>query len=183
MNVFAWLLVLALTDATFAGYRAAAGRDARLHKADYYLKAFWMGLAGGVLGALVVAAVTFALLWWQLRSGAAFEHLRGELEAAAARLVFAYAIFATLMLSVMLLWTYPKRQLRELRRDDLGAVHVDQAVLDLRRRALRSLACRTLGAGVVLRGRRRSTLDRSRSQPRPTPRPTRPHASVGCWLR
>ncbi len=114
MNVFAWLLVLALTDATFAGYRAAAGRDARLHKADYYLKAFWMGLAGGVLGALVVAAVTFALLWWQLRSGAAFEHLRGELEAAAARLVFAYAIFATLMLSVMLLWTYPKRQLREL---------------------------------------------------------------------
>lgn len=115
MTAFVLLLVLSLTDFLFSGYRAAAGRNALLHKVDYYLKSFWEGFFAGCVGGLLVTGCVVGLAAVEVTvSGASWSYALGELERAAARMVWAYGGFATLLLSVMLLWTYPKRQIREL---------------------------------------------------------------------
>ncbi len=114
MTPFGWLLVLALTDAMFAGYRSAAGRNPRLHKADYYLGAFWMGLFGGAANCLLVGSIGVGLAAYQVHTGQSWADAWQQLEAAAGQLVRVYAIFASVLLAVMLLWTYPRRESREL---------------------------------------------------------------------
>lgn len=114
MSSFFWLLLLSLTDAMFAGYRAAAGRNPRLHKVDYYLAAFWTGLFAGWVSAAVVALLVFVLASWQVRGGESWGEVINELHDAASELTVVYGVFATTLLAVMLLWTYPKRQIREL---------------------------------------------------------------------
>lgn len=57
MTVAVFLLLLALVDATFAGFRAATGRNARIRKRPYYVRAGARGLLLGVLGMAVAAAV------------------------------------------------------------------------------------------------------------------------------
>jgi hypothetical protein len=110
----ALLLVLSLTDAIFSGYRAGAGRNARLNKIDYTLQSLWAGLAFGLLGAAVMGAVALACLYWQREGGEPVWPLIARLDAAALPLVQWYGTFATLLLLVVLLWTYPRRQTREL---------------------------------------------------------------------
>lgn len=55
------LLLLALTDGAFSGYRAAAGRDGRLHKRDFYGQAMGRG-AAYALGASALAGLAAGLL-------------------------------------------------------------------------------------------------------------------------
>ena len=43
MTHLALLLGLCLTDAMFAGFRAAAGRNPRIHKLDYTIVSCWSG--------------------------------------------------------------------------------------------------------------------------------------------
>jgi hypothetical protein len=49
------LWVLCVTDAAFAGFRDAAGRDARIFKADFYRAAIRRGLGAGLVVSLLVA--------------------------------------------------------------------------------------------------------------------------------
>jgi hypothetical protein len=108
------LLALSLTDAVFAGYRAGAGRNPRIHKLDYMIVTCWSGFFAGLAVAVVAgaAALGHVLLvsggWPFLASGIA------RLDAAAQPLVHAHAIFATVLLLVVLFWTYPRRRTREL---------------------------------------------------------------------
>jgi hypothetical protein len=51
------LCLLALVDAGFAGFRAATGRNARIRKRAFHLRAAWRGLGVGVVGFLLVAAL------------------------------------------------------------------------------------------------------------------------------
>ena len=55
------LLLLALTDGAFSGYRAAPGRDARLFKRDFYGQAMGRGIVYA-LAASVLAGLTADLL-------------------------------------------------------------------------------------------------------------------------
>ena len=55
------LLLLALTDGAFSGYRAAAGRDARLFKRDFYGQAMGRG-AAYALAASALAGLAAGLL-------------------------------------------------------------------------------------------------------------------------
>ncbi len=48
------LWVLCVTDAAFAGFRDAAGRDARIFKADFYRAAIRRGLMAGLVVSLLV---------------------------------------------------------------------------------------------------------------------------------
>ena len=50
------LASLAVLDATFAGFRAAAGRDARIFKRAYYVRAVLLGAGSGV-GLVVVLGI------------------------------------------------------------------------------------------------------------------------------
>lgn len=114
MTHLALLLALSLTDAVFSGYRAGAGRNARIHKLDYVIVTCWSGFFAG-LGAAVLGAVA-ALAYVFLVSGAqpSAASSVARLDAAAQPLVHAYAVFATVLLLVVLFWTYPRRRTREL---------------------------------------------------------------------
>ncbi|WP_375756929.1 hypothetical protein [Corallococcus exercitus] len=50
------LALLAITDASFCGFRVAAGRDARIFKADFYRSAIRRGMGRGVFTTAVVGA-------------------------------------------------------------------------------------------------------------------------------
>ncbi|MER8236667.1 hypothetical protein ACIRQY_23140 [Streptomyces sp. NPDC101490] len=56
------LLVLGLADAAFAGFRASAGRDARIRRAAAHARAARRGTAIGAAGLLLTAAVATVLL-------------------------------------------------------------------------------------------------------------------------
>lgn len=51
------LALLSVTDAAFSGFRVAAGRDARIFKADYYRAAIRRGMGRGLLTTALVGAV------------------------------------------------------------------------------------------------------------------------------
>ena len=108
------LLALSLTDAVFAGYRAGAGRNPRIHKLDYTIVTCWAGLFAGLGAALlaVLGALTYVLA--HSEGGRSVKEAIAQLDAAAQPLVHAYAVFATALLSVVLFWTYPRRRTREL---------------------------------------------------------------------
>ncbi len=113
------LLGLSLTDAIFAGYRAGAGRNPRIHKLDYTIVTCWAGLFAGLGTALVAALGALAYLWAASAEavsdgGHISASAIAQLDAAAQPLVHAYALFATVLLSVVVFWTYPRRRTREL---------------------------------------------------------------------
>ena len=118
MTHLALLLGLCLTDAMFAGFRAGAGRNPRIHKLDYTIVTCWSGLFAG-LGAALFAALG-GLVYLAARGAGAPRYAiaprdaMARLDAAAQPLVHVYAVFATVLLLVMLFWTYPRRRTREL---------------------------------------------------------------------
>jgi hypothetical protein len=67
MNVLLPVLLgmLAVTDAAFCGFRVAAGRDARIFKADFYRAAIRRGMQRGLLVTLVMGAVIAAACSFQ----------------------------------------------------------------------------------------------------------------------
>lgn len=98
-----WLLVcLALTDATFCGYRDAAGRNPLLDKRRWYLTAALRGALGGLL---VVGVFLFAANRFGTRDG---------LEAAAARMVTVYGVYASFVFAALAVWLFGRGDLRTL---------------------------------------------------------------------
>jgi hypothetical protein len=99
------LCALALVDATLAGFRASTGRNARIDKRGYYLRAAGRGFAGGVVGLGLVALPAGAVL-------AASPAARyGDLVGAGARMLQVLAPFAALVvLSLLAYLLLPMRE-------------------------------------------------------------------------
>ncbi len=97
------LTVLALTDAAFAGFRAAAGRSAAVHKLEGYLRATWLGVGFGVVAITVVVIWGAATLVGSDNPAA----LYASYVDAADRMVTVYATYATIVLLALLAWTLP----------------------------------------------------------------------------
>jgi hypothetical protein len=114
LTYLALLLGLSLTDATFAGFRAGAGRNPRIHKLDYTIVTCWSGLFAGLAAALLAALGALAYLLAASEGSPFAPAAIAQLDAAAQPLVHVYAVFATVLLSVVLFWTYPRRRTREL---------------------------------------------------------------------
>lgn len=112
MTYLALLLGLSLTDAIFAGYRAGAGRNPRIHKLDFTIVTCWSGLFAG-LGAALLAALAALAYVFAGSGGPSVADAIAQLDAAAQPLVHVYAVFAAVLLSVVLFWTYPRRRTRE----------------------------------------------------------------------
>jgi hypothetical protein len=95
---FVLLGLLVLVDGLFCGFRAAAGRNPRIHLWGYYRKSI---LRGG-MGSLGVIALFLAVA----AAGASFlgEPLWSELEHAAHAMVRIYGIFATTVLAAIALY-------------------------------------------------------------------------------
>lgn len=110
MNDAVLLGVLGLFDAVFAGFRAAAGRDARLYKVDYYLRSVWLGAITGALVIAIVSALIAVTLSLSSNPNALFESYLQS----ARHLLWIYGIYATIVLLAMGMWTYPAPDIRVL---------------------------------------------------------------------
>jgi hypothetical protein len=107
---FLLLAILCLTDAAFAGYRDAAGRDARIFKAELYRRAIRRGLRFGFgVAALTVVLATAAL------AAAPSPYARfAELTTTAWWMLPILAVYATVVLVAMGLWAAAEADVRTL---------------------------------------------------------------------
>lgn len=96
---------LAVVDAGFCGFRDAAGRDRRIEKRPYYLRAVRRGMALGAAMLLpfgaAIALVADGVLWPDLLS-------------VAARMVLVYGAYATVVVSALALYKVASGDLRTL---------------------------------------------------------------------
>jgi hypothetical protein len=107
---FAAAALLALTDAGFAGFRDAAGRDGRVFKGEFYRRAIRRGLKSG---AALVAASAIWIACWLLSSSVwrlALAHAAGALQPA---LLLALG-YAALVLVALAVWAVAEADLRSL---------------------------------------------------------------------
>jgi hypothetical protein len=104
------LAVLCLTDAAFAGYRDAAGRDARIFKAELYRRAIRRGLCFG----FGVAALTVALATAVLAAAPSPPARFAELTTTAWWMLPILAVYATVVLVAMGLWAAAEADVRTL---------------------------------------------------------------------
>ena len=88
------LWLLATMDASFAGYREAAGRNALIDKRRYYLRAM---IRGAVLGQVAVVIAALVILSLLLITGNP-QSLIWDLEKAGSRMLVVYVPFAMMIL-------------------------------------------------------------------------------------
>lgn len=106
----ALLASLAILDAAFAGFRAAAGRDARIFKYAYYRRALVKGACSGA--ALVVALAAATVI--ALLLSAAPATLYAELLGIGARMLHVFLGYALLVLAALALYGAARPELRIL---------------------------------------------------------------------
>lgn len=104
------LALLAIVDVAFAGFRAAAGRDAHIDKRAYYRRAMASGALAGVGLVAALSAITVVLL---LASGEAAA-LYAELLTIGARMLVILLGYALLVLGALALYAAPQLTLRVL---------------------------------------------------------------------
>ncbi|WP_439658644.1 oxidoreductase [Lentzea sp. HUAS TT2] len=99
--------LLALADAGLAGFRAATGRNARIDKRAYYLRAARRGLAGGTILLGLVALLVVVTLGSSADPGARYD----ELVRAGTRMLQVVVPFAALVIvSLLAYWLMPMRE-------------------------------------------------------------------------
>jgi hypothetical protein len=106
----ALLSALAVLDAGFAGFRAAAGRDARIFKYAYYRKAMLVGGAAGAGLVLVLAAATVVVL--AASGSAAAEY--AELLRIGGRMLYVLGVYTALVMVALLVYATARAELRTL---------------------------------------------------------------------
>ena len=95
------LVLLVLIDSGFAGFRAAAGRNARIRKRSYYLMAAGRGFGSGAAGLGLVALVVAVVSGCAADPGARY----AELVVAGTRMLLMVAPFAVLVVvSLLAYW-------------------------------------------------------------------------------
>jgi hypothetical protein len=106
----ALLAFLAVLDAAFAGFRAAAGRDGRIFKRAYYRHALALGAASGAALVAALAALTVTAF---LASGDAAA-LYAELLRIGARMLQVIFVYVALVLAALALYATARLELRAL---------------------------------------------------------------------
>lgn len=104
------LWILATLDAAFAGYRAAAGRNALINKRRYYLRAMILGAICGQLAATLAAAIillSFALT--PDRNG-----LLRDYQLAGAHMLVVYIPYAAIILFALIVRLIPSVDIRSI---------------------------------------------------------------------
>jgi hypothetical protein len=93
------LWILATLDASFAGYREAAGRNALIDKRRYFRRALFRGALYGQLAVILVATVAFAMI--SLTSEP--DQLIADFEKVGRRMLAIYVTYAVIILIAFLL--------------------------------------------------------------------------------
>jgi len=104
------LWLLATMDASFAGYREAAGRNALIDKRRYYLRAM---IRGAVLGQVAVVIAALVILSLLLITGNP-QSLIWDLEKAGSRMLVVYVPFAMMILLAFCVRSIPSVDIRSI---------------------------------------------------------------------
>ena len=104
------LAVLAIVDAAFAGFRASAGRNARIFKRAYYTRSMLQGALAGIALVGVLGALTLLLL----AVSADGQQRYAELVAVGERMLWVFVPYAGLVLSALLIYAVSAHDLRAL---------------------------------------------------------------------
>lgn len=104
------LLVLAMTDAAFCGYREAAGRNPLIRKAAFYRHALRRGIRFGFVNVGLAAALLLVLLLVAPHPRA----LWADCAAAGANLLCVVGPYATIVLVALGAWTAAEQDVRTL---------------------------------------------------------------------
>lgn len=104
------LAVLAVVDAAFAGFRAAAGRNARIFKAAYYRQSLTRGACAGAALVVVLAALTAVALACSPDA----THQYAELIVVGGRMLQVLGAYATLVLAALVVYGVADWNLRSL---------------------------------------------------------------------
>ena len=108
MTIVTALATLVFFDALLAGFRAAAGRNGRITKSDYYRRALARGAAAALLIVAVHAALAAALVTSAPDPASAWR----DLLQAGRDCVAVFGTFATLTSIAIAFWFAPSRELR-----------------------------------------------------------------------
>lgn len=104
------LWLLATLDGAFAGYRAAAGRNALINKRSYYFRAMLTGALFGQFAVAITGVVILGLLAWSDEPSV----LIGDLNNAGANMLFVYIWYALLILLAFLIRILPSVDFRSI---------------------------------------------------------------------
>src|SRR5262249_29112182 len=102
------LYFLATLDGAFCGFRAFAGRSALIHKRKYYLRA----MLRGAISAQVVSFLSLGVLPVAVALSSQRSELRGDLEAAAGRMLWFFLPYAAAVLFHLSLRALPSTDIR-----------------------------------------------------------------------
>lgn len=102
------LAALAIVDAAFAGFRAAAGRNARIFKRAYYTRSVLLGALFGAALVAVLAGLTLLLL----AASADPAQRYAELVAVGQRMLWVFIPYAGLVLGALALYFVSDHDLR-----------------------------------------------------------------------
>ncbi len=104
------LALLAIVDAAFAGFRAAAGRNARIFKRDYYGRSLLRGALAGLALVTVLGAATVVLLALSADAHRQYD----ELLLVGQRMLWVFVPYAVLVLLALVLYGTTDYDLRAL---------------------------------------------------------------------
>lgn len=102
------LALLAVVDAAFAGFRAAAGRNARIFKRAYYARSMLRGALSGALLVALLGGLTLLLLATSADSAQRY----AELLTAGTRMLWVFVPYAALVLGALLVYLFSNHDLR-----------------------------------------------------------------------
>jgi hypothetical protein len=102
------LYFLATLDGAFCGFRAFAGRSALIHKRKYYRRA----MLRGAISAQVVSFLSLGVLLVAVALSSQRSELRGDLEAAAGRMLWIFLPYAAAVLFPLSLRALPSTDIR-----------------------------------------------------------------------
>jgi len=102
------LALLAIVDAAFAGFRAAAGRNARIFKREYYARSLLHGALFGVALVFALGALTLLLLAPSAEPMTRY----AELVSVGQRMLWVFVPYAVLVLSALVLYLVSSHELR-----------------------------------------------------------------------
>lgn len=106
----ALMILLAVLDLTFAGFRAAAGRNGLIEKRAYYARSMVAGALAGVGFSAVMALVTFAALRPSPSPGVLYNDLVGV----GLRMALVFGAYAALVLLALFVYVLARHELRTL---------------------------------------------------------------------
>lgn len=104
--IAALMVLAAVVDLAFCGYRAAAGRNARIEKTRYYAAALITGAIAGVAVSALLAVATAVTL--------AFAPVYPELVAIGGRMLVVFAVYAALVLGALAIYLLSAHEVRTL---------------------------------------------------------------------